>query len=911
MNLLTTLCLLLVKPAKRLMPGRVGAASLLTLSLLAAVSPSASGVTLSVTPGTVSNLYAGNITLQITGLTNTETVLVERFLDLNTNGVIDAGEPLVQSFRLTDGQVTSIGGVRNANIPGDNDLTVNGQITATLNFANGAEFSRASAAQIFRVSSPGGHFSPLQQTLVVTQSFYPQQITGMVSNSLGVAIPFAMVGVLVQVGSDNEFVTGTAADASGHFSLSVSNGTYGVIAFKPGYVGNFMTSPQVTVSSASTNVGVALSASTYTLSGTVADTSTGLGVPGAQFFVTSGNNDYVADFSDALGNFSGGVINGQWKLDASDYSLALGGWFRNQNKVSVTVSGANVNGVSIPATPGTALVYGTLKDDLNTPLAGVRLNASDSGNLYNSTTHTDTGGNYFLAVGNGTWYVGADSSGSGLPSNLILQQAQVSLSPGQAILTNLVARHASAYLAGVAKDSNNNPLNSGMILAFAGNQNLSASLASDGSFALPVFAGTWILSLESQTAASFNVVGPQLNFNVTAGVSISNISYIAPISTRTISGSVKSSANVPITGLSVFAGAMINGTNYNAGAQTDGSGNYSLPVLPGVWNVGLDTQGLAQRGYGVVFNQNSDTSTGSQTLNFIVPGPAVGTLFFRHGLSVVGEFGNRPTPVVNYPVTVKNYRAIFHVFIDTNPPATSTVLFTGPPGSGLTNTPADPGFGAVTDGTNVFYFSPPVNNPSVAMGGPWTVNYRTNANNLYVPDPQVFSRLLVPLPTVNVASDLLHGLSWTYKDQNGNAIVGTPAFVLNNRVDLIDQNGNLLDAELFPATTSYTYPSTNTYHWSGVGIVRVDYYDDLTNQYFVAFSESSPSLTGASRLTGQRYEFQLNGPPGQNYTVQYKTNLNGGLWNTLVITNGLSSPITIVDPAATNASRFYRVLVGP
>src|SRR4029077_629996 len=116
---------------------------------------------------------------------------------------------------------------------------------------------------------------------------------------------------------------------------------------------------------------------------------------------------------------------------------------------------------------------------------------------------------------------------------------------------------------------------------------------------------------------------------------------------------------------------------------------------------------------------------------------------------------------------------------------------------------------------------------------------------------------------------------------------------------------------IFPGASSYAYPATNTYNWSSLSIVRVDYYDDMTNLYFVAFSESNPSLTGASRLTGQRYEFQLNAPPGLNYAVQYKTNLTVGIWNTLVITNSLTSPIPIVDATATNGSRFYRVLVGP
>src|SRR5690349_21005965 len=87
-----------------------------------------SAATLTVTPNTVSNLYSGPITLQIGGLTNNEPVMVYRYLDANTNGVADSGEPLVQAFRLTEGRVTSFNGIRDINVVGDDDGSTNGQI---------------------------------------------------------------------------------------------------------------------------------------------------------------------------------------------------------------------------------------------------------------------------------------------------------------------------------------------------------------------------------------------------------------------------------------------------------------------------------------------------------------------------------------------------------------------------------------------------------------------------------------------------------------------------------------------------------------------------------------------------------------------------------------------------------------
>ncbi len=867
--------------------------------------------TLSISPTSISALYQGNITLQIGGITSGDTVLVQRFLDLNGNGVVDAGEPLVQSFRVTDGQVTSIGGARDNDIPGDNDLTANGQITATVNFANGPEFSRASGSYIYRVSSPTLSFSPVQQSLTVTQASYPQQITGTVLSG-GTPLTNAMVGLLIQVGNNSEFIAGTAADASGNFSLAVSNGTYVVAAFKAGYVGNFASSPMVAVSGANTNVTVSLTAPSLTISGSVNDASNSVPLPGLQFFVTGTNNEYLVLFPDASGNFSVNVTPGQWKFEPSDYSLTLAGYFRSSNKPKIDVGSVNVSGLTIPLFKGTAMIYGTLKDDQNRPLGGVLLNSSDNGGLYECNATTDTNGNFYVVGTAATWNVGPSIDQSGLPPSYILPNVQITLAIGQAVQTNLVAHQASAWLVGHATDSNSNPIGGGSILGFGtNNQFISAQLAGDGSFALPLTGGgAWSISLENGTAASYNVVAPSFNFNVSSGVSVSNIAYVAPIATRTISGSVKTAGGIGITSLNVFSGAVINGTNYVAGGNTDGGGNYSLPVLAGSWNVTLDSQGLAQRGYGSPPGQVANTTSGNQTVNFVVGAAPMGSLFFRHSLGAVGEFGNRATPTVVFPVNIKNYRAIYFR-TDTNPPNSNLVLFTGPPGSGLTNTPADPAFGAVQDGSTVYYFSPPVRNPSIAMGGTWTINYNTNINYLTVPDPQAGSRITVPLPTINTQNGLLRSVTWSYRDQFGNSLGGAPPYVVTNRIDLFDQNGNGIDAEVFPSTYSYTYPATNLFPWADISVLRIDYIDNMTNQYFVAFSESLPTLTGATFVPGHGCQFLLNGTPGQNFTIQYSTNLVRSNWVTLYVTNGLTSPISVADPGPAGPARFYRVLVGP
>src|SRR5437868_2361127 len=94
-----------------------------------------------ITPNSVSNNYNGTIALQVTGLSSGQAVVVQKFLDANTNGILDAPDILWEQFRLTDGQATVIGGVTNINVPGDNDTTA-GQITSRMSFEDG-DFSQS------------------------------------------------------------------------------------------------------------------------------------------------------------------------------------------------------------------------------------------------------------------------------------------------------------------------------------------------------------------------------------------------------------------------------------------------------------------------------------------------------------------------------------------------------------------------------------------------------------------------------------------------------------------------------------------------------------------------------------------------------------------------------------------------
>src|SRR5450759_260587 len=208
-------------------------------------------VTFTITPSAVSNTYSGLITLSIGGLTNTETVVVQKFLDLNTNGVIDGTDWLVQQFNLTDGQAGMvIGGVTNFNVPGDLNATP-GAITAQLNFQNGDFVQNIVGKYLYKLSSPVGHFTPLTNLFNVTNFPFAQKITGnVVSNGTSTTLSNAVV--ILMPGPNSSPVAGAVANNAGSYTIQVPPGTYMLAAFRSNYLANFATAPIITLGGGAT-----------------------------------------------------------------------------------------------------------------------------------------------------------------------------------------------------------------------------------------------------------------------------------------------------------------------------------------------------------------------------------------------------------------------------------------------------------------------------------------------------------------------------------------------------------------------------------------------------------------------------------------------------------------------------------
>lgn len=210
-----------------------------------------------ITPAAISNTYAGSVTLQISGLTAGDTVVVQKFLDLNTNGVIDASDYLVQQFNLTDGQAGMvINGVTNINVPGDTDGAANGQITAQLDFPSFDFVQSAIGQYLFRLSSPVGHFTSIVKSFSVTNFPYAQSFAGnVVSNGTSTTLPNAVVLLFPPPdGQDlGHPVALAVADNSGHYTIPApAAGTYLLFAAKSNFVASLATPTVVALAAGAT-----------------------------------------------------------------------------------------------------------------------------------------------------------------------------------------------------------------------------------------------------------------------------------------------------------------------------------------------------------------------------------------------------------------------------------------------------------------------------------------------------------------------------------------------------------------------------------------------------------------------------------------------------------------------------------
>jgi hypothetical protein len=453
--------------------------------------------TLTVTPPATSNTYGGVITLNITGVTNGEKVTVETYLDLNANGSIDPGEPMMDSFKIADGGAMIIDGITNINVPFDSN-SATGAITTTLTFVPPMVLENVVGQKIYRVVSPGGNFSPVTATLLVTNAVTAQTLSGTVYSNGVTPLPNAVVVVLPPNG--NGYTGAVVADSNGHYLINVNPGTYQLLSALPGYIIDQSLAAQVTLTNGmSATNNFSLTNGSVTISGNLYDAANSNGVAGMMFQLESGNL-FGIGFTDTNGNYSAAVAPAFWKITPNKERSPRRAAVISQNGLQVDATGGNVTNADIALYKGNALFYGRITDNASMPFANLEFDGSDSNNQYSAKGYSDPNGNYCVAVLGGTntsWNANANTAANSALANYILNGFDfTNISVGQAIPLNYLALPVTASISGHVRDNLGNPvvgveLYASTVIGGLGYQSLNGQTDNSGNYTLGVATGSW------------------------------------------------------------------------------------------------------------------------------------------------------------------------------------------------------------------------------------------------------------------------------------------------------------------------------------------------------------------------------------------------------------------------------------
>ena len=592
--------------------------ALALLTLAAFITPASAAVNFTLSQSAVSNLFTGTLDIQITGLTNGEPVLLQKFVDVNNNGVVDAGEQLVAQFKLVEGQVSRIGGVRNKNVPGDADELADGVINETLDFSNSTDFQHHVAPYLFQVSSPTANFAPILRPFAVTNSTLGQAVTGTVTGG-----SYALVILLKPNADGGAPFAGGFADAAGAFSISCQPGTYQAIAAKPGMLYNFGGAPSVTLTAGvNANVNLALTASSQNFTGTLTNAVSGGVLPGVQIRAQSSAGLFAVSYTDPQGNFSIGLTPGQWTVELDEVALVSLGYVAPDQEVNVDTTGGVPASQVIPVQPATALFYGNFREGgtLN-GISAFPIGANLSGGNSSGRGLTDAAGYYTIGVVAGSWSIGPENNAL-TTRGILANSTNTTIADAQALRVDFLSRTVTAHLTGQVVDNFGVPLTNFTLVAQpvpltpGGGNSYYPSTDAAGNFDIGLTAGTWNIHLEIQQAAASNLVSFSIDRVVVDNVNQSGLIFVAYRSTQQITGFVRD-GTTGVTNVQLYGGTTINGTNYiNPATYTDANGNYVMKVVNGSWLVQVNNFDLNQRGFFSADNQTVPISNAAGTANF-------------------------------------------------------------------------------------------------------------------------------------------------------------------------------------------------------------------------------------------------------------------------------------------------------
>jgi hypothetical protein len=576
--------------------------------------------------------YFGYIDAYISGLSKGQTVLLERFLVDNDEGLIGPNAILMDSRLITDGLLPLIGEEPNYNetldyIEVDFEAVTfrDGEIETYFPIRGGLE--AIPGEYVYRVSSPLGSFDPKTQRLTIVESPTEQMFTGRVVSN-GEPVPGAIVGLLQSVGgSYSHLKTASVADEDGYYTLYAPfEDEFEVAAVAPGYVGPLSIGADSYIEFEEVvERDIELEAGTRTISGSVIDSVTGKPVAGLAVTFVTGSEDGEPDgrfftyaWTDANGVFSVSVTPGIWGLALKPSEVSSRSYLAGLKKMLLTVDTReeDVTEVSLPLVRGECMVSGYLLSDTlldesgkGIPLEGVEVFAyNEELNLAASgVTYED--GWFNLAVTPGHWIVFPFSYDLEARAHSGAKSYPIHFSAvDQSIRLDISAKEAQGGIVGFVEDPNSEPVGKLRLLAYnsdSGNQEavVQTTYGSDGFYSFFLNPGNWFLFPDASQAAQRQLLFkdlPTVHIPADGVFDYSNLDFISmetlPASGR-IMVSLSDEQGVGVSGIKMHAMlTQEDGSILDAFGETDSNGQASVPIVDGDWKIHLSLRDLRHAG---------------------------------------------------------------------------------------------------------------------------------------------------------------------------------------------------------------------------------------------------------------------------------------------------------------------------
>jgi hypothetical protein len=348
---------------------------------------------------------------------------------------------------------------------------------------------------------------------------------------------------------------------------------------------------------------------------------------------------------------------------------------------------------------------------------------------------------------------------------------------------------------------------------FQVNRNLTKLRAVSAAFSTAVASPTCTGNLGSLT---LNLSGT-LNLATqtgTTGQGTITLSGPVPGGTVTFTGPFSATVNLDET-VSVSFTATVTGA-ITGTATANGNGVISGGVVAANITSGLLTRVTAPAG-SCPFT-GTLTAAGQPVLFFSL-------LHFAQG----GGFNGVTTPNPVYPLPITQFSLGLAALFDA-PLTTSSVTFTGPAGSLVTNVPADRRQ-AVTAGS--FYETDTMSVSGRNLIGDWSVRYRGVDRTFTVPDPQTLTRFVAMLPTVtlNAAQTHVTAVSWVFKNRMTGATVPAPAEADAIQIEFTGFGVDFASPDLPRTVTSFTLPTPLPI--ANLEFMYISFKDTATGHFYV------------------------------------------------------------------------------